>query len=147
MAIYLKNVTYIDWYTMKFTQGNLKIDVSKDGGIQFIDSCPDEAYDATGKLITKSFVCAHHHAYSALARGMPPPKKEPKNFHQKLMYIWWHLDKNLDQGAIRASALVTALDCIKRGVTFVIDHHSSPYSIPDSLFTISKAFEETGINH
>jgi len=31
---------------------------------------------------TPGLVCAHHHLYSALARGMPPPPKTPANFQE-----------------------------------------------------------------
>ncbi len=48
---------------------------------------------------------------------------------------------------IKASALVSALYCAKNGVTFVIDHHSSPFSIENSLETIAKAFDRVGIAH
>jgi cytosine/adenosine deaminase-related metal-dependent hydrolase len=98
-------------------------------------------------IVTKSFVCAHHHAYSALARGMPLPKKAPQNFAQILEYIWWNLDKQLDHDMIRASALATGMNCLKNGVTFVIDHHSSPMVIDRSLEILADSFDELGINH
>ena len=147
MSIYLKNVRYIDWQNHKITSGNLKIDSGNSGVIKFVDSCPDDSIDCQGKIITKSFICAHHHAYSALARGMPLPQKTPQNFVQILEYIWWNLDKKLDQEMIRASALVTALNCLKNGVTFVIDHHASPFAIENSLEIIAEAFDKVGINH
>jgi cytosine/adenosine deaminase-related metal-dependent hydrolase len=78
---------------------------------------------------------------------MPTPKKSPMNFPEILKYIWWNLDKNLDLEMIEASALVTAMYCAKNGVTFVIDHHASPYAIEKSLFTIAKAFEKVGVSH
>jgi cytosine/adenosine deaminase-related metal-dependent hydrolase len=147
MSIFLKNVTYIDWRSQEITVGDLRIDSGTDGMIEFVDSCPVEAEDCQGKIITKSFVCSHHHAYSALARGMPLPKKTPHNFVQILEYIWWNLDKKLDRDMIRASALVTAFNCLKNGVSFVIDHHASPFAIENSLEIIAEAFDEIGINH
>ena len=147
MAIYIKNVTYIDWNTFEIKPGNLEIEEGDGGGIKFVDSCPEGAYEGAGKLITRSFVCSHHHAYSALARGMPAPRKQPQNFVQILEYIWWNLDKKLDADMIRASALVTALACARNGTTFVIDHHASPFSIQGSLDSIARAFEKVGINH
>ena len=147
MSIFLKNVTYIDWQNHQITTGNLRVDTGNNGMIEFVDYCPDETIDCQGKLITKSFVCAHHHAYSALARGMPLPQKTPQNFVQILEYIWWNLDKKLDREMIRASALVTALNCLKNGVTFVIDHHASPFAIENSLEIIAEAFDEVGISH
>jgi cytosine/adenosine deaminase-related metal-dependent hydrolase len=147
MSIYLKNVSFIDWQNHEITSGNLKVDPGTDGMIEFVDTCPVNSVDCLGKIITKSFVCAHHHAYSALARGMPFPKNTPQNFVQILKYIWWNLDKKLDRDMIRASALVTALNCLKNGVTFVIDHHASPFAIENSLEIIAEAFEDVGINH
>jgi cytosine/adenosine deaminase-related metal-dependent hydrolase len=147
MSIYIKNVTYIDWDTFKIINGNIKVDEGDEGGISFIDTVPETAYNGSGKVITKSFVCAHHHAYSALARGMPAPKKPPQNFTEILEYIWWNLDKKLDAEMIQASALVTAMACARNGTTFVIDHHASPFAIPGCLEIIAEAFEKIGINH
>jgi cytosine/adenosine deaminase-related metal-dependent hydrolase len=78
---------------------------------------------------------------------MPPPAKIPQNFPEILEYIWWHVDKTLDREMIEASALVSALYCVKNGVTFVIDHHASPFAIPGSLETIAKAFDRVGLSH
>jgi cytosine/adenosine deaminase-related metal-dependent hydrolase len=97
--------------------------------------------------VTKSFGCGHHHIYSTLARGMPAPSKTPSNFMEVLQYIWWHIDKRLDLEMIEASALASALYCAKNGVTFVIDHHASPFAITNSLSTIAKAFDRVGIAH
>jgi cytosine/adenosine deaminase-related metal-dependent hydrolase len=147
MSIYLKNVTYIDWQNLEITEGNLRVNSGDDETIEFVNSIPEHAIDCEGKIITKSFVCAHHHAYSVLARGMPLPSKTPQNFVQILEYIWWNLDKKLDHDMIRASALVTGLNCLKNGVTFVIDHHASPNAIDNSLEIIADVFDELGINH
>jgi len=147
MALYIKNATYIDHNTFEITSGNLEIEEGRNGDIKWIDVVPGNAYDGSGKIITKSFVCAHHHAYSALARGMPAPKKQPQNFVQILEYIWWNLDKKLDKEMIQASALVTAMACARNGTTFVIDHHASPFAIDGSLNIIAEAFEKIGINH
>ncbi len=147
MAIYLKNATYIDWQTLAFRPGHLRVEEGPSGTIEFVDSCPPDAFDCQGKLVTKSFACGHHHIYSALARGMPPPEKKPVNFYEILKYIWWHLDKRLDLDMIRASALVSALACAKNGVTFVIDHHASPFSVEGSLEAIAEAFEQVGVGH
>ena len=78
---------------------------------------------------------------------MPPPSKIPQNFPEILEYIWWHVDKTLDREMIEASALVSALYCVKNGVTFIIDHHASPFAIPGSLETIAKAFDRIGLSH
>ena len=152
MAIYLKNATYINWETFEFSKTDIKIKEGINGNIDFISpgSPIPKKYtiiDCTGKYVTKSFAIGHHHVYSALARGMPAPKKSPENFREILKYIWWNLDKNLDQDMIETSALVTAMDCAKNGATFAIDHHASPNAIKGSLEIITKAFDQVGVSH
>ena len=153
MSIYLKNAKYIDWQTLEFVDTNLKVNEGDEGKLEFIKeipeliSDPDILIDCKGKLVTKSFACGHHHIYSALARGMPPSPVAPKNFFDILKYIWWELDKKLDPDMIRASALVTGMYCAKNGVTFVIDHHSSPFAVENSLEIIAKTLDEIGLSH
>lgn len=151
MALYLKNATYIDWETLKFKKASIKVHEGPNGKIEFEPDINNKeekiVLDCTGKLVMKSFACGHHHVYSALARGMGAPKKIPANFHEILQYIWWTLDKCLDRKMIEASALSTALQCAKNGVTFVIDHHASPFAIENSLPTIAAAFDQVGVSH
>jgi len=150
MAIYLKNAHFIDWETLAFKKGvHIQVDEDPGGGIRFVDQIPagSNVLDCAGKYVTKSFVCGHHHVYSALSRGMNTVKKSPTNFLEVLQYIWWALDKCLDAGSIEASALVTAAACAKNGVTFCIDHHASPNAIPGSLDIIAKAFDRVGVGH
>ena len=45
---------------------------------------------------TPGLVCAHHHIYSALARGMPAPPRTPEGFMDILELVWWRLDRALD---------------------------------------------------
>ncbi len=149
MPIYLKNATFIDWETLEFKQGHIEVGEGEKEGMNFVDQ-PDEAgkvIDCTGKYVTRAFVCGHHHVYSALARGMGAPKKIPGNFHEILTYIWWTLDKCLDLEMVEVSALVTAMYCAKNGVTFVIDHHASPFAVKGSLETIARAFDRVGVSH
>jgi len=151
MILYLKNATYVDWKTLEFKKTSIKVHQGPDGKIEFAPQFPaketDTILDCTGKLVMKSFACGHHHVYSALARGMGAPKKIPTNFHEVLQYVWWTLDKCLDLKMIEASALSTALYCAKNGVTFVIDHHASPFAIDNSLETIAAAFDKVGVSH
>lgn len=152
MAVYLANATFIDWKTLEFTKGaTIKVEEGVSGAISFVDTVPaggsDTVLDCGGKYVTKSFVCGHHHVYSALSRGMNTVKKAPTNFLEVLQYIWWALDKCLDDASVEASALVTAAACAKNGVTFCIDHHASPFAIPGSLEIIAKAFDKVGVGH
>lgn len=103
--------------------------------------------DCQGRVVTHSFACGHHHIYSTLARGMPASPRIPTNFIEVLEYVWWRVDKRLDHDMIEASALAAALHMAKHGVTFCVDHHSSPYAIEGSLETIARAFEKIGLGH
>lgn len=153
MNLLLKNATYVDWKTLDFSRKNIFIS-EKEDSLQLLSIenedivFPDtEVIDCKGRMVTKSFAVGHHHAYSALARGMPAPKKIPRNFHEILQYIWWTVDKQLDPELIELSALVTAMDCAQRGSTFVIDHHASPFAVRGSLEIIAGAFDKVGVSH
>jgi cytosine/adenosine deaminase-related metal-dependent hydrolase len=155
MTVYLKDGIYVNWESLEVTQSNLAIAEGSRKGISSPASVPqtddlgpeDRVLNCAGKLVTRSFGCGHHHIYSTLARGMPAPRKIPANFPEILQYVWWHLDKRLDLEMIEASALASAIYCAKSGVTFVIDHHASPFAIKDSLMTIARAFDRVGIAH
>lgn len=154
MSIILKNATFIDWRLLIFSKTNLVVSQGQKGSMRMHDnfdeiqkSPNDEIIDCHGMLVTKSFAIGHHHVYSALARGMPTPRKSPSNFLEILKYILWNLDKALDKEIIEASAFATAMACAKAGSTFVIDHHASPNFIPGSLEVISKAFEKVGVSN
>ena len=94
---------------------------------------------------TPGLVCAHHHLYSALARGMPAPPRTPSGFVEILEMVWWRLDRALDLESIRWSAMLGALEALERGCTAVIDHHESPEAIEGSLTVIADACAEVGI--
>ena len=75
---------------------------------------------------TPGLVCGHHHLYSALARGMPAPPKQPAGFIEILEQVWWRLDVALDEEMIRWSAMLGAAEALMCGTTGIIDHHESP---------------------
>ncbi len=163
----LKNGTYIDWKSLEIKETDILVTPGVTGKLEFFPHGAPDRYsqegdpelfpgtdapvvqeiDCTGKFITRAFANGHHHAYSALATGMPPTAKPTGNFSEILQNIWWTLDKALDPDAIRLSALVTAIACARNGVTFVIDHHASPHSIDGSLDIIAEAFGKVGIGH
>lgn len=151
MSILLKNTTYIDWKTLDFSKTNILVEEGLQGKLKFLDDVSevqaDTIIDCKGQFVTKSFAVGHHHAYSALARGMPAPKQNPNNFYEVLEYIWWNIDKALDKDTVEASALATAVACAKSGSTFVIDHHASPNFIKGSLDLMAKSFEKVGVSH
>lgn len=101
---------------------------------------------ATGEgAVTAGLVCAHHHLYSALARGMPPPPRTPTSFGEVLELVWWRLDRALDLDLVRHSARLGALEALEGGTTAIVDHHSSPTAIDGSLDVIAEACAEVGV--
>lgn len=147
--LYLKNASVLDWKTLRLRSGSLAVEPGPSGRARFVKRLPPNAraLDCAGKIVTKSFAVGHHHAYSALARGMPAPPRAPKSFVDVLKLIWWRLDKALDREMIQASALVTALEAAKSGATFIIDHHASPNAATASLHLIAEAFDLVGVSH
>ena len=94
---------------------------------------------------TPGMVCAHHHLYSALARGMPAPPRQPTDFLSILEQIWWRLDAALDLDTIYWSAKLGAMEALMSGTTGIIDHHESPNAIEGSLDAIEQACAEVGV--
>jgi cytosine/adenosine deaminase-related metal-dependent hydrolase len=95
--------------------------------------------------VTPGLVCAHHHIYAALARGMPAPPWTPTTFRQILEQVWWRLDSALDLAMIEWSARLAALEALASGTTTIIDHHESPRAIEGSLSVIADACAEVGV--
>jgi cytosine/adenosine deaminase-related metal-dependent hydrolase len=98
-----------------------------------------------GAATTPGLVCAHHHLYSALARGMPAPPRTPTDFPSILEQVWWRLDQALDLEMIRWSAMLGALEALEQGTTAIVDHHESPGAIEGSLSVIADACAEVGV--
>jgi cytosine/adenosine deaminase-related metal-dependent hydrolase len=94
---------------------------------------------------TPGLVCAHHHLYSSLARGMPAPPATPKNFISVLEQVWWRLDAALDLDMIYWSAALGAAEALLNGTTAIIDHHESPSAIDGSLDVIADACKMVGV--
>ena len=89
--------------------------------------------------ITPGLVCAHHHLYSSLARGMPAPPERPYNFLSILQQVWWRLDAALDLEMLKWSAMLGAVEALQSGTTAIIDHHEGPNAIEGSLQVIADA--------
>ena len=107
---------------------------------------PDaESIDCSGKIILPGFICAHHHFYSTMARGMAIPGEPAKNFVEILEKLWWKVDRALDEEDILLSAQLPLIDCIRNGTTTVIDHHASPSMRDGSLDLIETAVRQAGL--
>jgi cytosine/adenosine deaminase-related metal-dependent hydrolase len=95
--------------------------------------------------VTPGLVCAHHHLYSELARGMPAPPEVATNFQEILEQVWWRLDAALDLEMLEWSAKLGALEALESGTTAIIDHNETPNAIEGSLSVIADACAEVGV--
>ncbi len=122
-------------------------------GIVAVGKAPDlrqrfpdgEGVDCSGKIILPGFICAHHHFYSTMARGMAVPGEAASNFVEILERLWWKLDMALSAEDITLSAQIPLIECIRNGTTTVIDHHASPSMRDGSLDLIETAVRQAGI--
>ena len=102
--------------------------------------------DVQGKIIMPGMINTHMHLYSTFARGMDiKTNQPPQNFTEILEKLWWRLDKKLNEKDIYYSAIYPLLDCIKKGVTTIFDHHASSNYIEGSLDILSEAVKLSGI--
>ncbi len=147
--LHLRDAIWVDARTSEFLHGNFVVESGPGCGLRRVESVPATApvLDCRGAFVTRSFVVAHQHIYSALARGMPPATPAPQTFRQILERVWWRLDRQLDAEMIRASAASSALDALKAGATFVIDHHSSPQAVPGCLDLLAERLDAAGVGH
>jgi cytosine/adenosine deaminase-related metal-dependent hydrolase len=94
---------------------------------------------------TNGLVCAHHHLYSVLARGMPAPPKTPATFIEVLEQIWWRLDAALDLDMLYWSGALGAAEAVLSGTTAIVDHHESPNAIEGSLNALADGAALVGV--
>jgi putative selenium metabolism protein SsnA len=101
--------------------------------------------DCSGCLVLPGLCCAHHHLYSALARGMPAPPATPRSFRDILELVWWPLDRALTLEDIELSALYGAVQAARCGTTTIVDHHASYSVIEGSLDAVASGLEQAGL--
>jgi putative selenium metabolism protein SsnA len=104
-----------------------------------------EVVDCSGKIVLPGFICAHHHFYSTMARGMAPPGEPASNFVEVLERLWWKLDMALSEEDITLSTQIPLIECIRNGTTTIIDHHASPSYREGSLDLIEGAVRQAGL--
>ncbi|MBI4484218.1 MAG: putative aminohydrolase SsnA [Acidobacteria bacterium] len=143
----LKNATVVQLDPPKVEEADLRI---ADGRIMERERnlqprAVDRTLNLENKVVLPGLVCAHHHLYSSLARGMPMPVEPPRSFLEILEKVWWKLDRALDEESIYYSALVGCIEALQSGTTTVLDHHASPGWIRGSLQVIKQAVKEVGI--
>ena len=102
--------------------------------------------DGKGKILIPGNVCAHHHYYSALSRGMLISAGPQTDFIQVLKEWWWRLDRALDEESVYYSSLVASMEAVRQGTTGIVDHHASPSFIRGSLSAIGKGMEDVGVH-
>jgi putative selenium metabolism protein SsnA len=105
----------------------------------------EETLDLAGAVVMPGLANAHTHLYSALARGMPPPRAAPRSFLEVLERVWWRLDRALDEEAIYLSGLAGAIEAALSGTTLLVDHHASPSFVRGSLGALRRGLEEVGL--
>lgn len=142
----LKNALVLGFDPPSVSREDLRIDDGKiveRGALNALPAEPVE--DLDGKLVMPGLCVGHTHLYSALACGMPGPRKTPADFKEMLEEVWWRLDRALDHEAVRLSALVGGTAALKAGVTCLVDHHASPSAIDGSLEIIDGALGGLGL--
>ena len=100
---------------------------------------------ALATMQTTGMVCAHHHLYSTLARGMPAPSRHSEHFTEILEDVWWRLDAAIDEDILYWSAALGAVEALLVGTTAIVDHHESPRFIEGSLSVLAKACRDVGV--
>jgi putative selenium metabolism protein SsnA len=100
--------------------------------------------DCSGRVVVPGNVCAHHHLYSTLARGMPFVLEAPRSFLEVLRRVWWRLDRALDDESVWLSAWAGTAEALLAGTTTVVDHHASPGAVAGSLDRVAEALEGLG---
>ena len=104
---------------------------------------PDETQviDAQGKLVLPGFVNAHYHSYDVLAKGLL----------EDMPFDVWALHSQpayfgpRSKAEIRVRTLLGALECLQNGITTIQDMNSLVPQDEETLDTILRAYEETGV--
>src|SRR5512135_1727878 len=137
IVVTLGKENHVLWNSSVVTVGEIIIAIGASAEMkgQFPDA---ESIDCSGKVILPGFICAHHHFYSTMARGMAIPGEPASNFVEILERLWWKLDQALCEEDITLSAQIPLIECIRNGTTTVIDHHASPGQREGSLDLIEK---------
>ena len=144
IVVTLGNTNRVIWDGSVVTEGESIVSVGD--SIEMKKRFPAaETIDCTGKIILPGFICAHHHFYSTMARGMSVPGEPAANFLEILERLWWKLDIALSPEDVSVSAQIPLIECIRNGTTTVIDHHASPSCRDGSLDLIESAVRQAGI--
>jgi putative selenium metabolism protein SsnA len=128
----------------RLTTGDVLVEGERVAGVGAAHTLGAERIDCGGCLVIPGNVCAHHHLYSALARGMPYGLEPPEDFVQILQRVWWRLDRALDPPGVWASGTSGAGDALLAGTTTIVDHHASPNAVEGILDVLAGAVTGVG---
>lgn len=147
MAIILTNAMIVDLDPPNVESGALRIDgpAIAERGASVAPAAGDDVVDCGGAVVLPGLVNGHTHLYSALAVGLPPPPRAPRDFREILELVWWRLDRALDDESIEVSARIGAIEAVCCGTTTLIDHHASPNCIDGSLDRIERGLADVGV--
>lgn len=145
-GLLLRNALCVVWHPAEVERADLRVrgDEIVERGVG-LAAQGEEVLDLEGRVVIPGMVCAHHHLYSALARGMPAPSSSPRNFRELLEKIWWRLDRALDAETVEVSALAGTAEAALCGTTMIFDHHSSPTAIDGSLDCVRRGIDAVGL--
>ncbi len=101
----------------------------------------DEIIELNGKLVLPGLVSSHHHLYSTLLRGAP---REGTGFTAEQAALW-RLEEALDLDAVQAGAAAGGLEGLMAGTTTLIELHSSPGAVTDSLSRVARGLSDVGL--
>ncbi|MEX0613419.1 MAG: amidohydrolase family protein, partial [Pirellulales bacterium] len=146
MATFFRDALLVQLDPPRVEAGNLRL---ADGliarvGADVVADAGDEVVDCGGAVLMPGLVNGHTHLYSALAAGMPPPPRRPRNFHEILQFIWWRLDRAHTLESVEVSGQIGALVALRCGTTTLIDHHASPNAIEGSLSALEAGIAAVG---
>lgn len=97
----------------------------------------EEIYDCSKALVMPGLVNCHTHIYSTFSRGMNI-HFNPVTFQDILDQLWWKLDSQLDKNDVYYSGVIYGVECVRNGVTSIIDHHASGLDIKGTLNELKK---------
>src|SRR4051812_13563033 len=111
MPTFFRDALLVQLDPPRVEAGNLRVSDGKIIGLgKDAPASPgDETVDCRGAVLMPGLVNGHTHLYSALAAGMPAPRRAPRNFHEILQFIWWRLDRAHTLESVEMSGVAGAL--------------------------------------
>jgi len=146
LGIILKGATIVELEPATVERADLRVEggAIAERGRDLTEGPFDEICDLRGKLLLPGLVCAHHHLYTALARGMAGAESPEKHLRGE-EGLQGRLAAALDAQAIELAAKIGSLEAICAGTTTIFDHHASPNALSGSLLDVARGMSEFGI--